>query len=65
MVGNLIVMVFCQDVVCVTVGTISKIVMDNHSWCYLACVQCHGKIDIQTGPFTCGCDKDNDQPVLR
>ncbi|KAL5167762.1 hypothetical protein HKD37_18G052399 [Glycine soja] len=54
-----------EDIVCVMVGTISKIVMDNHSWCYLACVQCHGKIDIQTGPFTCGCDKDNDQPVLR
>ncbi|KAL5149814.1 Replication protein A DNA-binding subunit C [Glycine soja] len=28
-----------EDVVCVTVGTISKIVMDNHSWCYQACVQ--------------------------
>ncbi|RZB54384.1 hypothetical protein D0Y65_050007 [Glycine soja] len=54
-----------EDIVCVMVGTISKIVMDNHSWCYLACVQCHGKIDIQTGPFTYGCDKDNDQPVLR
>ena len=65
MVGNLIVMVFYQDVVCVTVGTISKIVMDNHSWCYPACVQCHRKTDIQTGPFTCGCGKDNDQPVLR
>ncbi|XP_006575898.2 replication protein A 70 kDa DNA-binding subunit C-like [Glycine soja] len=47
------------------VGTISKIVMDNHSWCYPACVQCHRKTDIQTGPFTCGCGKDNDQPVLR
>ncbi|XP_040869483.1 replication protein A 70 kDa DNA-binding subunit C [Glycine max] len=23
------------------------------------------KTDIQTGPFTCGCGKDNDQPVLR
>uniref|UniRef100_A0A0R0G2P5 Replication factor A C-terminal domain-containing protein n=1 Tax=Glycine max TaxID=3847 RepID=A0A0R0G2P5_SOYBN len=54
-----------EDVVCVTVGTISKIVMDNHSWCYPACVQCHRKTDIQTGPFTCGCGKDNDQPVLR
>ncbi|KAG4956974.1 hypothetical protein JHK85_043354 [Glycine max] len=53
------------DVVCVTVGTISKIVMDNHSWCYLAYVQCHRKTDIQIGPFTCGCGKDNDQPVLR
>ncbi|KAL3036991.1 hypothetical protein AAZX31_01G040100 [Glycine max] len=53
------------DVVCVTVGTISKIVMDNHSWCYPACAQCHRKTDIQTGPFTCGCGKDNDHPVLR
>ncbi|KAL5133849.1 hypothetical protein HKD37_03G007113 [Glycine soja] len=57
--------VISKDVVCVTVGTISKIVMDNHSWCYPACVQCHRKTDIQTGPFTCRCDKDNDQPVLR
>ncbi|KAG4918338.1 hypothetical protein JHK82_055793 [Glycine max] len=48
-----------EDVVCVTVGTISKIVMDNHSWCYPACAQCHRKTDIQTGPFTCGCGKDN------
>ncbi|RZC28573.1 hypothetical protein D0Y65_000517 [Glycine soja] len=39
--------------------------MDNHSWCYPACAQCHRKTDIQTGPFTCGCGKDNDQPVLR
>ncbi|KAH1227945.1 Replication protein A DNA-binding subunit B [Glycine max] len=54
-----------EDVVCVTVGTISKIVMDNHSWCYPACVQCHRKTNIQTGPFTCRCGKDNDQPVLR
>lgn len=54
-----------EDAVCVTVGTISKIVMDNHSWYYPACAQCHRKTDIQTGPFTCGCDKDNDQPVLR
>ncbi|XP_028231949.1 uncharacterized protein LOC114412315 isoform X2 [Glycine soja] len=46
-------------------GTISKIVMDNHSWCYPACVQCHRKTDIQTGPFTCGCGKENNQPVLR
>ncbi|XP_028184791.1 uncharacterized protein LOC114371605 [Glycine soja] len=39
--------------------------MDNHSWCYPTCVQCHRKTDIQTGAFTCGCGKDNDQPVLR
>ncbi|KAG5020448.1 hypothetical protein JHK87_016303 [Glycine soja] len=54
-----------EDDVCVTVGTTSKIVMDNHSWCYPACAQCHRKTDIQTGPFTCGCGKDNDQSVLR
>ncbi|KHN03618.1 hypothetical protein glysoja_037024, partial [Glycine soja] len=53
--------VISEDVVCVTMGTISKIVMDNHSWCYPACAQCHRKTDIQTGPFTCGCGKDNDQ----
>ncbi|RZB99127.1 hypothetical protein D0Y65_021841 [Glycine soja] len=53
------------DVVCVMVGTISKIVMDSHSWCYPACIQCHRKTDIETGPFTCECGKDNDQPVLR
>ncbi|KAG4954013.1 hypothetical protein JHK87_039607 [Glycine soja] len=54
--------VISEDAICVTVGTISKIVMDNHSWCYPACAQCHRKTDIQTGPFTCGCGKDNDQP---
>ncbi|KAH1261836.1 Replication protein A DNA-binding subunit B [Glycine max] len=54
-----------EYVVSVMVGTISKIVMDNHSWCYPACVQCHRKIDIEIGPFTWGCGKDNDQPVLR
>ncbi|KAL5179993.1 Replication factor A protein 1 [Glycine soja] len=54
-----------EDVVCVTMDTISKIVVDNHSWCYPACIQCHRKTYIQTGPFTCGCGKDNDQPVLR
>ncbi|KAH1238927.1 Replication protein A DNA-binding subunit B [Glycine max] len=54
-----------EDVVCVMVGTISKIVMDSHSWCYPACIQCHRKTDIETGPFTCECGKDNDQPVLR
>ncbi|KAL2992796.1 hypothetical protein AAZX31_10G068500 [Glycine max] len=31
----------------------------------VACVQCHRKTNIQTGPFTCRCGKDNDQPVLR
>ncbi|KAL5177387.1 ATP-dependent DNA helicase PIF1 [Glycine soja] len=51
-----------EDVVCVMVGTISKIVMDSHSWCYPACIQCHRKTDIETGPFTCECGKDNDQP---
>ncbi|KAH1099553.1 hypothetical protein GLYMA_13G028600v4 [Glycine max] len=42
-----------------------KIVMDNHSWCYPACIQCHRKTDIQTASFTCGCGKDNDLLVLR
>ncbi|KAG4958944.1 hypothetical protein JHK82_035650 [Glycine max] len=35
-----------REIVCVNVGTISRIVMDNHSWCYLACIQCHRKTDI-------------------
>ncbi|KAL5137857.1 Replication protein A DNA-binding subunit B [Glycine soja] len=43
--------------------TISEI--NGISECYPACIQCHRKTDIQTGPFTCGCGKDNDQPVLR
>ncbi|RZB66089.1 hypothetical protein D0Y65_041942, partial [Glycine soja] len=54
-----------EEIVCVTVGTITKIMMDNHSWCYPACSQCHKKIDIGVVPFTCGCGKHNDQPVLR
>lgn len=32
-----------EEIVCVIVGTITSIVMDNHSWCYLACSQCHKK----------------------
>ena len=56
---------FKQEIVCVTVAKITTIVMDNHSWCYLACGQCHKKIDIETVPFTCQCGKENDQPVLR
>ncbi|KAG4906516.1 hypothetical protein JHK82_055159 [Glycine max] len=54
-----------EDIVCVTVGTISRIVMDNHSWCYPTCIQCHKKTDIEAAPFKCGCGKENDQPVLR
>ncbi|KAH1212987.1 hypothetical protein GmHk_14G041037 [Glycine max] len=30
-----------------------------------ACIQCHRKTDIEATPFTCGCGKYNDQPVLR
>ena len=29
---------FPQEFVCVIVGTITRIVMDNHSWCYAACI---------------------------
>ncbi|KAG5106708.1 hypothetical protein JHK82_043678 [Glycine max] len=54
-----------REIVCVTVGTITKIMMDNHSWCYLACSRCHKKTDIGVVPFTCGFGKHNDQPVLR
>ncbi|KAL5193323.1 hypothetical protein HKD37_20G055561 [Glycine soja] len=41
-----------------------RIVMDNHSWCYPACIQCHKKTDIEVAPFKCGCGKENDQPIL-
>ncbi|KAG5011983.1 hypothetical protein D0Y65_023325 [Glycine soja] len=54
-----------EEIVCVTVVKITTIVMDNHSWCYPACSQCHKKTDIETMSFTCPCGKDNDQPVLR
>eukprot|EP00256_Glycine_max_P033687 XP_006579105.1 replication protein A 70 kDa DNA-binding subunit E [Glycine max] len=27
-----------EEIVCVTVGTITRIVLDNHSWCYTACI---------------------------
>ncbi|KAG4957844.1 hypothetical protein JHK82_043676 [Glycine max] len=54
-----------EEIVCVTVSMITKIVMDNHSWCYLACSQCHNKTDIGVVPFTCGFGKHNHQPVLR
>ncbi|KAH1232513.1 hypothetical protein GmHk_09G025145 [Glycine max] len=54
-----------KEIVCVTVAMITTIVMDNHSWCYPACSQCHKKTNIETVPFTCPCGKDNDQPVLR
>ena len=56
---------FKQEIVCVIVTTITTIVMDNHSWCYPACSQCHIKTDIETMPFMCPCGKDNHQPVLR
>jgi len=56
---------FVQEIVCVTVDMITKIVMDNHSWCYPACSQCHKKTNIDVVPFTCGCGKHNDKPVLR
>ncbi|KAG4962810.1 hypothetical protein JHK85_040255 [Glycine max] len=54
-----------REIVCVTVDMITKIVMDNHSWCYPACSQCHKKTNIDVVPFTCGCGKHNDKPVLR
>ncbi|KAL5158428.1 hypothetical protein HKD37_15G042914 [Glycine soja] len=55
----------CEEFVCVTVGTITRIVMDNHSWCYASCIQCHKKIDVYTEPFVCPCGKHNDRVVLR
>ncbi|KAH1154494.1 hypothetical protein GLYMA_18G142200v4 [Glycine max] len=54
-----------EEIVCVTIGTITRIVMENHSWCYPACIQCHTKIDIDTAPFTCACGKYNERVVLR
>ncbi|KAG4912473.1 hypothetical protein JHK82_053060 [Glycine max] len=55
----------CEEFVCVTVGTIMRVVMDNHSWCYAACIQCHKKTDVYTEPFVCPCGKHNDLAVLR
>ncbi|KAH1238429.1 Replication factor A protein 1 [Glycine max] len=56
---------FKQEFVCVTVAKITTIVMDNYSWCYLACGQCYKKTGMQTVSFTCLCGKENDQPELR
>ncbi|KAG5111784.1 hypothetical protein JHK82_035053 [Glycine max] len=41
----------CEEFVYVTVGTITRIFMDNHSWCYAACIQCHKKTNVYTEPF--------------
>ncbi|KAG4915520.1 hypothetical protein JHK87_053077 [Glycine soja] len=54
-----------EEFVCVIVAKITTIVMDNYSWCYLACGQCYKKADMQTVSFTCPSGKENDQPVLR
>ncbi|XP_006586443.2 replication protein A 70 kDa DNA-binding subunit A [Glycine max] len=54
-----------EEFVCVTVAKITTIVMDNYSWCYLACGQCYKKTGMQTVSFTCLCGKENDQPELR
>ncbi|KAH1138033.1 hypothetical protein GYH30_027865 [Glycine max] len=53
------------EIVCVTVGTITRIVLDNHSWCYTACIQCHKKSDAEMAPFTCAHGKHNKEVVLR
>eukprot|EP00256_Glycine_max_P021743 XP_003542321.3 uncharacterized protein LOC100777286 [Glycine max] len=49
----------------VTVGTITRIVLDNHSWCYTTCIQCHKKRDAEMAPFRCACSKYNKEVVLR
>ncbi|KAG4983191.1 hypothetical protein JHK87_027940 [Glycine soja] len=54
-----------EEIVCVTVGTITRIVLDNHSWCYTACIQCHKKSDAEMAPFTCAHGKHNKEVVLR
>jgi len=37
-----------------------RFAMDNHSWCYAACIQCHKKTNVYTEPFVCPCGKHND-----
>ncbi|KAH1228524.1 Replication protein A DNA-binding subunit C [Glycine max] len=54
----------CEEFVCVTVGTITRIVMDNHSWCYPSCIQCYKKTDVYPKPFVCPCGKHNDRAYL-
>ncbi|XP_040869876.1 uncharacterized protein [Glycine max] len=54
-----------EEIVCVTVGTITRIVLDNHSWCYTTCIECHKKSDAEMTPFTCVCSKYNKEAVLR
>ncbi|KAH1241605.1 hypothetical protein GmHk_07G019154 [Glycine max] len=54
-----------EEIVCVTIGTITRIVLDNHSWCYTTCIQCHKKSDAEMAPFTCACGKYNKEVVLR
>ncbi|RZB57295.1 hypothetical protein D0Y65_046100 [Glycine soja] len=53
------------EIICVTVGTITMIFLDNHSWCYISCIQCHKKSDAEMAPFTCACGKYNKEVVLR
>ncbi|RZB42569.1 hypothetical protein D0Y65_053231, partial [Glycine soja] len=55
----------CEEFVCVTVGTITRILMDNHSWCYPSCIQCYKKTYVYPEPFVCPCGKHNDRAVLR
>ncbi|KAL5124162.1 ATP-dependent DNA helicase PIF1 [Glycine soja] len=54
-----------KEIVCVTVGTITRIVLDNDSWCYTTCIQCHKKSDAEMAPFTCACGKYNKEAMLR
>ncbi|KAL2668084.1 hypothetical protein AAZV13_01G109050 [Glycine max] len=54
-----------EEIVCVTVGTITKIVMENHSWCYVACIHCYKKTDVDTIPFTYACDLRSWLPTRR
>ncbi|KAG4909429.1 hypothetical protein JHK87_055545 [Glycine soja] len=55
----------CEEFVCVIVGTITRILMDNHSWCYPSCIQCYKKTYVYPEPFVCPCGKHNDRAVLR
>uniref|UniRef100_A0A0R0GDD2 Uncharacterized protein n=1 Tax=Glycine max TaxID=3847 RepID=A0A0R0GDD2_SOYBN len=48
----------------VTIDTITRIVLDNHSWCYTTCIQCHKKSDVEIAPFTCACNKYNKEAML-
>lgn len=44
---------------CVTIGTIGRIIVENHGWC------CNKSAVVENGPFKCSCGKYNEGTVLR